>query len=590
MAAKPLKLKRERAKTVVRSGRYRFTAEVLIDHELTHLDKPFSYGVPTDLLDFTARGSRVIVPFNGHETEGIVTKIQEGDELPNKPILKVLSSAFYGDESLQLADEVSKRYATTTVKVLRHIPGLGSSRFDEGSDQRKRKRGHRVQRRYLSKSSFSLDNLIEKLSNVEGDSILLVPTEREAALLHSQLHGLFKERVVKAFGRRKTSISFPKRGVIVGTRGAVFLQVPSLDYMVIFHDSSEHFWSERNPYWNVRDVALLRSRISEVDIDFVSGFPSAELSRLMEIGYLHRQNSPRLSLRKRRRVCSLPDSYHGTIRDGLKNGSVLVQVAHKDYSSLVICQRCRSRPLCDCGFPLKMANKEGFTCTICGTKIGEWKCKECGSTERLMIGRGAKRIEEELGKAFPRVPIFLSTKEKPLDDCPEHGIIVATPGMQPSASIFSALVLLDGELQLNRPTMRAEERLLDLWFSLIAQSKDTAPIFVSLPSNHRVTQAIAIGSPNRLISTILAERKEVKLPPWYRVIRIKSNDLSSLQVNLHEEFNYSIISRSTASGELLIRVPVDKSQEVIDSILSLVKYRLALKKETISVEIDPHDL
>lgn len=207
-----------------------------------------------------------------------------------------------------------------------------------------------------------------------------------------------------------------------------------------------------------------------------------------------------------------------------------------------------------------------------------------------MIGRGAKRIEEELGKAFPRVPIFLSTKEKPLDDCPEHGIIVATPGMQPSASIFSALVLLDGELQLNRPTMRAEERLLDLWFSLIAQSQDTAPIFVSLPSNHRVTQAIAIGSPNRLISTILAERKEVKLPPWYRVIRIKSNDLSSLQVNLHEEFNYSIISRSTASGELLIRVPVDKSQEVIDSILSLVKYRLALKKETISVEIDPHDL
>lgn len=593
MADKPLKLKRESAKTVVRSGRYKLVASVLIDHDLAHLDRTFTYGIPLDLEAVLTVGSRVAVPFNGSELEGIVTVIQEGDETPNKPILKVISVSSFRPESLRFADEIAKRYATTLVKVLRYIPEIKTGIKEnilESSQGEFVSRKRPADRRFVPTSQFSLAKLQVKLSEIGGEVILVLPTERGAARMFDSISKSFPERTVKGYGRSKTPKSIPNRAIIIGTRGALLWQVPRLEYMAIFNDSSEHFWSDRNPYWNVRDVALIRSRLFEVDIDFISGFCSPELARLVEMGYLRLVKNARIGFRTRRQVRSLPDTYHQTIREGLKKGIVLVQVAQKDYSSLVLCKKCRCRPLCDCGFPLKMENKDFFSCGICGKEHFDLRCRECGSRERILVNRGAKRVEEELGKAFPLVPIFLSTKEKPIEELPESGIVIATPGMQPPTVPFAALVLLDGELQLNRPTLRAEERLIDLWFSLSEQCKDDAPIYISLPSTHRIVQAVTLGDRNRLSRAILAERKEVKLPPWYRIIRIHGQDLSLLQERLLTEFKYIEISRLQKTEELLIRVPVDKSQEVIDSVFSLAKYRLATKREPLSIEIDPSDL
>lgn len=86
MAAKPLKLKRERAKTVVRSARFTTSAQVLIDHDINHLDQPFTYGLPDDLKEKVLVGSRVVVPFKNEEREGIVLELIENQLSPNKPI------------------------------------------------------------------------------------------------------------------------------------------------------------------------------------------------------------------------------------------------------------------------------------------------------------------------------------------------------------------------------------------------------------------------------------------------------------------------------------------------------------------------
>lgn len=588
MAAKPLKLKRERPKTIIRSRRFQFTAEVLIDHDLIHLDQPFTYGIPEDLLESLSIGARVIVPFNGREVEGVVLEIQEVPDQANKPILKVLSSRGYSSDTLNFASEIAQRYATTIVKVLRYIPELPPSFRD--SDGQEGRSLVKAKRRYLSLSNFEEEDLKEKLHLIRGDSYLIYPTERQASEALAVISEAFPERTVKGFGKGKVRNSFPERAIVVGTRSLIMWQNRNLDYIAIFHDSSDHLWSDRNPYWNVRDVALLRSRLGEIDLDFVAGFPSLELARLIELGYLEAPKTLRARLFKRRGIRTLPATYHETIREGLKGGVVLVQVAQKDYSSLAICKRCRCRPICECGFALKLTSKSKLTCTICQREISEWRCHECGSKDMLLISRGAKRIEEELGKAFPFVPIYLSTSEKPLVEFPSAGIVVATPGMEPRGGKFSALALLDGELQLNWPTMRTEERLLDLWFTLVTKCSESAPIYLTLPSNHRISQALSIGSPDRLMREMLAERKDVRLPPWYRVARIKGEDLSTIQLKLSEEFDHLVLSKSSDPRECLIRVPVERSQEVIDSIHALIKYRLATGKEPISVEIDPYEL
>lgn len=589
MAAKPLKLKRERAKSIVRSGRFESIAEVLIDHDLIHLDQPFSYGVPEDLMEDVIVGSRVVVPFKNQELEGVVIAVSRNAKTPNKPILKSIATHAYSADALDLAREVSRRYATSLIRVLRYTPIRRESGLNPDIPKSSEV-SSKGRRDFELLSQQTVPGIIKRVESIQGSTLVLVPTEREAERLFRIFETKFALRMVKGFGRIKPPRDFPRSSIVIGTRASIFWQIPSLQYLVIFDDSSEHYWSERNPFWNARDVALLRSKVSEVDIHLVNGFPSMESLRLIELGYLALVKGPRKPFIKRRKVRSLPDTYHQTIREGLKHGVVLVQTAHKDYSSLLLCRTCRSRPLCECGFPLKMTSRNSFLCAVCGFSSSELRCSECGGKERLLINRGAQRIEEELGKAFPLVSIFVSTGDKPLEVAPEEGIVIATPNMEPDGVEFSALVLLDGEFQLNRPTMRSEERLFAQWFNLVTRTKESAPLYISLASSHRVTQALSAEDPIRLGNALLTERKSVKLPPWFRLIRLQGSDLGSLQEKLLLEFPSIEVARMHKSTECLLRVPVEQSQEVIDAIYALMKYRIATRKDLLSVQVDPFDV
>lgn len=586
MAAKPLKLKRERAKTVVRAARFTTSALVLIDHDIAHLDQPFTYGLPEDLKGEVRIGSRVLVPFKSEEREGIVLELAENQPSPSKPIVRVLNQNAFSQSSLKLATEVASRYATSIVKILRYIPEAHL----KGDLHQAASRERRTERYFEQISSNTTKRLIEKLSSHSRTTLILTPTEREAAQLFGELEQKFQSRLVKAFGRSKQPKSFPDAPIVIGTRAAIFWQIPHLSAVLIFHDNSEHYWSDRSPFWNVRDVALIRSRIERTDLHFYSGFPSMELFRLIELGYFKMAKSYRKNFLQRRKIRAKPDTYHQTIRDGLKNGVVAVQVATKDYSALVICKTCRTRPTCQCGFQLKMAGKDLFACAVCGFSASEWKCNFCGGKEKLLLSRGARRIEEELGKAFPSTPIYLSTADKEIETAPNDGIVIATPGMEPRGGKFSALVLLDGELQINRPTLRAEERLMENWFSLLSSVREDAPVFIDLNHNNPITQAITAENPLRLAKSLLSERKRAKLPPWYRIVIIEGEELGAIQEQLKLQFPNIEVSKSKNSHKYVLRIPVEDSDQVIQGIHAFVKYRSASRKALVSVQIDPYDL
>ena len=104
--------------------------------------------------------------------------------------------------------------------------------------------------------------------------------------------------------------------------------------------------------------------------------------------------------------------------------------------------------------------------------------------------------------------------------------------MEPSNGYFAGLVLLDGEVQLNYPSLRAEERLLNQWFSLVARGLEAAPVYLSLPNQHRIVQSFNTRGAARLSNAILEERRNAKLPPWYRFLRLSGANLVSFQQKL----------------------------------------------------------
>jgi primosomal protein N' (replication factor Y) len=584
MAAKPLSLKREKARRTARSGTFAVIAEVLIDHELTHLDQSFTYGVPEEVQSSLTLGSIVRVPFNRNEIDGVVIKVRSNDAGTFKPISRIMRPAAYSENAIKLATEVARRYATSTVKILKFFEKADGKLRNEGDTPKPK-----VRRVFIPESAKTVAELSERIRESSGSFLLLAPTLRESTELRDALAKTLGERATAFEQWQELPGSERINRVIIGMRSAIFAQAADLVEIIIFDEGSEHYWERRSPHWNSRDVALLRSQLESISITFISGSPSAEIVRLIDSNYLVGVKAGKQFM-KRRRFTNAPATYHRTIRTGIQKGSVLVSVANKSYINSFACKRCNTRPKCECGFPLKMQSQKQISCSICANTNVQLRCQECNGVEFIALAKGIERVKEEFGKSFPNTPIFVSTAEREVTTFPPHSIVISTPGVEPRSVRYEGLVLLDGVSRMNRPTLRSEEELTNHWLRLVALTTEESSVYVSLPASNRISQALISANPYRFTSSLLRERKETKLPPFYRVIKVKGEGLSTLAEKITSEFAGVEISKIFKSGELIIRAEVGISQEVIGALYSLSKYRAVSSKKYLEIEIDPHDI
>src|SRR5204862_7046495 len=99
-----------------------------------------------------------------------------------------------------------------------------------------------------------------------------------------------------------------------------------------------------------------------------------------------------------------------------------------------------------------------------------WHCATCGGVELRAQVVGARRTAEELGKAFPGVPVRTSGRDGVLAEVPAApSVVVSTPGAEPVAvGGYGAALLLDGWALLSRPDLRAGEEALRRWLNAAA--------------------------------------------------------------------------------------------------------------------------
>src|SRR5699024_8700913 len=102
---------------------------------------------------------------------------------------------------------------------------------------------------------------------------------------------------------------------------------------------------------------------------------------------------------------------------------------------------------------------------------GTWQCPHCG-TRRFRAGRiGSHRTAEELGRAFPGVPVLVSGRAAGIaagvDSAPR--LVIATPGAEPpAAGGYQAVICLDAALLTNRPELGASVEALRRWLRAAA--------------------------------------------------------------------------------------------------------------------------
>ncbi|MGW5029269.1 primosome assembly protein PriA, partial [Streptomyces albidoflavus] len=226
------------------------------------------------------------------------------------------------------------------------------------------------------------------------------------------------------------------------------------------------------------------------------------------------------------RTARLPSLAWQALRDGLREGPVLVQVPRRGYVPRLACERCREPARCrQCAGPLQAAESSLLHCAWCGRPEADWHCEECGGFRLRAQVTGARRTAEELGRAFPSVPVRTSGREQVLDTVDAApALVVSTPGAEPVAEGgYAAAVLLDGWALLNRPDLRAGETALWRWMSASAlvrgQSAGGTVVIVAEPTLAPV-QALVRWDPVGYALREYADRSELGFPPVSRMAAV----------------------------------------------------------------------
>ena len=348
---------------------------------------------------------------------------------------------------------------------------------------------------------------------------------------HTRYHGFMKARLGRV-------------PVVIGTRAAAYAPVANLGMVVCWDDGDSSLVERRAPYCHARDVLLLRASAENTAALFAGFSMSSEAARLVRTRWASHVRAPRALVRDYSpRIFStgsefelardplaamarIPHLAFAHARRALARGPVLVQVARSGYIPSFSCERCRMPARCgECSGPLSVASGSSVpSCSWCGHLAQQWRCSECGFTHWRYSAAGATRTAEELGRAFPNVPVISSAGDHVRASVgPEPALVVATPGAEPVAfGGYAAALLLDADKMLRFDSLRAPEAALRRWLNAAALVRPAAleGTVVTTASPSPVEQALVRWDPAWFARQELEERAQTGLPPAVRTAAV----------------------------------------------------------------------
>ena len=402
-------------------------------------------------------------------------------------------------------------------------------------------------------------------------ALLIVPDARDLARLDAALtntlDGTRHVTLSADLGpaeryRRFLAVSRGQVGVVAGTRAAMFAPVHHLGLVAVFDDGDDLLAEQRAPYPHAREVLMLRSAARSCAL-LVGGFArTAEAQLLVESGWAQPIVAQRMTVRTAApRIEAAGDEYavgadsaaaqarlspaaFAAARAALKAGApVLVQVHRSGYVPTLACSRCRRRAQCrHCHGPLAQtgataaAGQGGLlSCRWCGIAEAHYNCPACGSDRLRAVSVGAGRTAEEIGRAFPGIPVINSSGSKVRGAVPDQpALVIATPGAEPfCAAGYGAALLLDGSAMLARPDLRAAEETLRRWMAaaaLVRAAGAGGRVVIGADASLPTVQALIRWDPVGHATAELAARRDLGFPPAAAMASIEGDEQAVLEV------------------------------------------------------------
>ena len=602
-------------------------ARLWVDTGLSHLEPTYDYLVPQSLDADVSVGVKVLVDFAGRKVDGFVIERINSSSVGNLKFIEKVTSPvpLLTAEVMELVAAVARRWGSIPSEILTAAipPRVMATEKGFTSDS-----AAHLQDRSRSKNpshSYYLftpgENPFETIASwavtrlSKGGVLVVLPELREVLTLAEELSNLNADFVILdgSLPRSTRYENFLKvaTGVaklVIGTRSAIFAPVANLQTIVVFREGSESHYEKRSPGWNVRDVAILRSQLSAIDLTFAGFAPSSEVSLLIE--------DEAIALRgKRAKVNAiaypqthgelLPDRIFTPIRDALTRGSVLFLVPRKGYSQAISCTSCRNISLCDCGGRIYFGGPEkGYICSLCNLSTPEWSCKWCKKSAANLLGRGNLRFAQEIGRAFPGFPVLSSDATHVVEQVEnQRSIVLATAGMAPPVEGgYQAVVVLEGDNLFSQLDLRAQERAREAIMQSASLLSANGKALIVVDNAHPIVAGLSRWNLSPLLTRELREREQTQLPPYVHaiVLEIASSESSTFLSGIRSSISDSRLPSSTRIlgptaldsefSRIILTVSRDQGQELFDFLVTYRKKRGLAKKSIPRMRIDPYVL
>lgn len=498
-------------------------AQVVVEVEPLHLDRPFDYLIPDDVEITT--GHRVLVAFGGRSVRGLVvgvgtTTTVERNRL--RPITRRLGEhVWVRPQELDVLQWAAERYGAPLADVVRHAlpprtvdverrahragwypPGTARRPSDPppGPDaigQRWAAYGDQgaelIAAVEAGRGSFMWrplpgEDVAERLAELAQlclaggrDVLVIVPDPaspiadallRDAGDLAVDLRGSPSPRVRY---RRWLAARCGQARVVIGERGASFVPVDRLGLAVVFDEANPALKERRSPRYHAREVVLERARQARGVGLAIGTVPSALAWRLLRERRLTPVRPSRDAERRARPrvdIVSWTDQPRTrlsrqaiqALRDATGGGDYgVVLAARRGEGRMLVCRRCGTRSSCPtCDASLARAGA-GVICEGCGwTSNTVPACVDCGAREVSPLAAGATWIGGELRRSLKVTVAVLEGYGQPAP--PPPAILVMTRGsvLDTPPGRVRAVVLPDLDGSLRRPSLDATEDALRL--------------------------------------------------------------------------------------------------------------------------------
>ena len=619
-------------------------AAVAVEVSLPHLDRTFDYRVPEGMA--VEVGVRVRVAFAGRLVSGIVLALHDDATHATAELRAVVSpEVVLRPDSAALVRAVATRYAGTFTDVLRfavpprharseasaagHEPVLidvqheltgpltavrGLSAFLGRSA-----RGEALRACLDVPTALDLPQVVAEVAAVAASSssvIVVTPDARDVTRVVDALrtHDITAIEMRASDGpsvrqRAFTTVAHAARCVVVGTRSSVFAPVQMPGVCIVMGDGHDALVEPQSPGWHAREVALLRTQVQGWSMLAVAHHRSIEMQHLVHSGTVKSLEWSREQWRALSVQCAsvperyddadpllqrlrIPPSVFTAVREGLRTGPVLLSVAHRGYVTGVRCASCREIARCTtCAGPVGVAAEgEQPRCRICGT--ADWTCPWCGSTRVLFRTLGIERTREEVGRAFPGIPIRIIDAEHPLDAIPDTAqLLLCTPGMEPAGRLRLAVVL-DVDTVLGRHDLAAPAEAVRRWHEVAATVRSDGRMMIVGSQTAAAVQALVRNDPVGFAERDLADRATAGLPPSVHAAVVQAPVGNQAAADIHAHIPQARMLGPVHAGSEHRWILLDADLAALCSAVRTVIARRSASKTLagITVRIDPLEL